>query len=134
MGWRVLGLTQAILSVGALGLWAAVRFMRGNLGPGWSDVVAGGIGLLVMGYIVVIFSTGVVFIGGRRPLWSGWLELTLVPALLWVAIWAAQDLTANGGAPEFYFPIMGLALAGAVACGIAGWRIVSAHRRQMVTR
>jgi hypothetical protein len=129
MRWKLLGAAQALGALASLVLWIAVRAMRGNFGEEVSfDIFAGGLGVLVIGLVLLALGAAATLLRGQRPRWVGWVELLLIPALLYVSVWAVQDMTADNGAPAFYLSIASLALLGAVIVAVASIRILSETR------
>ena len=100
--WPILGVAEMILGGFAIFGWVVLTLARPTVGPvtpePWQP---DGLGLLVIAYWVLVIATGLRLAAGSRARWLGWVQASLVLALLAPGYLAVTG-PAGGGDPIFF--------------------------------
>ncbi len=100
--WAILGVAEMVLGGFAIFGWVVLTLARPTIGPvrpePWQP---DGLGLLVLAYWVLVIVAGVRLAARSRARWLGWVQASLVLALLAPGYLAVTG-PAGGGDPMFF--------------------------------
>jgi len=100
--WALLGVAEIVLGGSAINGWVVLTTVRPSVGPvalePWQP---DGLGLLVIAYWSLVIVAGGRLAAGSRARWFGWVQASLVVALLAPGYLAVTG-PAGGGDPVFF--------------------------------